>query len=50
MDTSKELDFYADFKYIRFIKFTYIHQKLQSWENLPYFQKREKRPLKVIES
>ena len=35
--TSKESDFYADFKYISFIKFNLCHQKLRSWENLLYF-------------
>ena len=38
-DTSKELDFYADFKYINFVKFSLCHQKLRAWENLPYFGK-----------
>ena len=28
IDISKELDFYADFKYISFIKFSLSHQKL----------------------
>ena len=37
--TSKESHFNADFKYISFIKFSYTHQKLQAWENLPYFRK-----------
>ena len=32
-DTSKELDFYADFKYISFIKFSLYHQKLRAWKN-----------------
>ena len=30
--TSKELYFYADFKYISF-KFSLTHQKLRAWEN-----------------
>ena len=30
IDTSKELDFYADLKYISFIKFNLTHQKLQA--------------------
>ena len=38
-DTSKELDFYADFKYISFMKFSLCHQKLRALENLPYFGK-----------
>ena len=38
-DTSQELDFYADFKYISFIKFSLCHQKLRARENLPYFGK-----------
>ena len=29
-DTSKELDFHADFKYISFIKFGLCHQKLRA--------------------
>ena len=38
-DTSKESNFYADSKYISFIKFNLCHQKLQAWENLRYFGK-----------
>ena len=38
-DTSKELDFYADFKYTSFIKFSLCPQKLRALENLPYFGK-----------
>ena len=30
IDTPSESDFYADFKYIRFIKFSLIHQKMQA--------------------
>ena len=30
IDTSKELDFYADFKYIGFIRFSLNHQKLRA--------------------
>ena len=37
--TSKELHFNADFKYISFIKFSLSHQKLRTWENLPYLGK-----------
>jgi len=37
--TSKESHFYADFKYISFIKFSLTHQKLGAWENLPYLGK-----------
>jgi len=48
--TSKELHFNADFKNISLIKFSLTHQKLRAWENLPYFRKWGKRPLKVIES
>ena len=29
-DTLKELDFYADFKYISFVKFSLTHQKLRA--------------------
>ena len=32
IDTSKESDFYADFKYTSFIKFIFTHQKLRVWE------------------
>ena len=35
--TSKESCFNADFKYISLTKFSLTHQKLQAWENLPYF-------------
>ena len=38
-DTSKELDFHADFKCISFIKFSHTHRKLRAWENLLYFRK-----------
>ena len=31
-DISKESDFYADFKYISFIKFSLCHQKLRAWK------------------
>ena len=51
--TSKESNFYAEIRYISFIKFSLTHQKLQSLthrKNLPYFWKRGKHPLKVIES
>ena len=37
--TSKESHFNADFKYINFIKISFIHRKLRSWENLPHFWK-----------
>ena len=47
--TSKESEFHADFKYVRFIKFSLCHQKLWAWENLPYFRNRGKHPLKVTE-
>ena len=30
LDTSKELDFNADFKYISFSKFSFTHQKLRA--------------------
>ena len=30
IDTLKELDFYADFNYINFIKFSLIHHKLRA--------------------
>ena len=49
-DTSKESDFYADFKYISFYKFSLAHQNLQAWENCLIFEKMGKHPLKVIES
>ena len=50
IDTSKESDFYPDFKHTSFIKFSLTHQKWPAWENLPYFENRRKHPLKVIES
>ena len=37
--TSKESNFYADFKYISFIKFSLTNQMLRAWENVPYFRK-----------
>jgi hypothetical protein len=37
IDISKELAYYADSKYIRFIKFSLTHQNLQAWENLSNF-------------
>ena len=40
VDTSKELDFYADFEYTSFFKFDLTHQKLKAWENMPYFRKK----------
>ena len=45
-DKSKESDFYADFKYISFIKFSLRHQKLRARENLPYFGKQGETPPK----
>ena len=36
-DTSKDLDFHADSKYIGFIKLGLCHQKLRAQENVPYF-------------
>ena len=50
IDASKELYFYAYFKYISFTTFNLTHQKLRAWENLLHFRKRRKHPLKVIES
>ena len=47
---SKELEFYADFKYLSFIKFNLTHQRLRTRENLPDFWKKGKHPLKDIES
>ena len=43
----KESDFYADFKYISFINFSFTVQKLGAWENLPYFEKKGEHPLNV---
>jgi hypothetical protein len=40
IDTSKEYNSYADFKYISFIKFSLTHQKSSAWENLSYFQEK----------
>ena len=42
--TSKESHFYADFKYISFIKFSPIHQKLRAWKNLSNSRKKEETP------
>jgi len=36
-NTSKELDFHADFKYLSFIKFSLCHQKLRAWEKFASF-------------
>ena len=44
IDISKELAYYADSKYIRFIKFSLTHQKLRAWENLSDFQKKGGKP------
>ena len=49
IDTSKELDFNAELKYITFIKFSPTHEKLSAWENLGDFEKSGKDLLKVIE-
>ena len=46
--TTKELDSYADFKYIIFIKFSLCHQKPE--KICLILENREKHPLKVIES
>ena len=32
------------------IKLNLMHQKLQAWENLPYFWKKGETPLRIIES
>ena len=39
INTSKESNFYAYFKYISFIKFSPTQHKLRAWENLPCFGK-----------
>jgi len=46
MDISKQLDYYTDSKYLRFIKLSVIHQKLRAREKLPVFQKRGDTPSK----
>ena len=40
----KKSNFDAYLKNINFIKFSPTHQKLQTWEVLPYFQKRGNTP------
>jgi hypothetical protein len=47
---SNKSAYYADTKYISFIKFSGTHRRLQVWENLPYFWEMEKHTLKVEES
>ena len=46
---SKELNFYCDFKYISFIKFSLIHQKLEPEKVCLILENRGKHPLKLIE-
>jgi len=43
----KRIGLLYDFKYIIFIKFSVIHQKLRGWKNLLYFQKRCKTRHKI---
>jgi len=50
IDTSKESDFFPDFKYLSFIKFILTLEKLQALEYLPCFQNSRKHPIKVTES
>ena len=40
IDTSEEVYFYADSKYVSYIKFSPTHQKLGTSANLPYFWKK----------
>ena len=50
INLSKDFAYYADSKYIRFIKFSVIHQKLRARENVADFRKKvEENPLKVKE-
>jgi hypothetical protein len=46
IDTSKESNFDAYSKYVKFIKSNLIHQKLQAWGNLPNFWKKGGNTLK----
>jgi len=48
IDTTKELDFHADFKYISYTKAN--SSKVMSLRKSLHFQKKVKQPLKVIES
>ena len=45
IDTSKESDFNADFKYMTYTKFSPAY-KLRAWENLADFRKKGERPPK----
>ena len=50
INLSKDFAYYADSKYITFIKFSVIHQKLRARENVADFRKKvEENPLKVKE-
>ena len=50
-DISKESDFYANYKYISFIKFSLCHQKLRSLRKFALFWEIGRNtPLKVIGS
>ena len=48
--TSKELNFYADFKYISFIKFSLAHQSYGPEKIYTILENKKKHPLKLIES
>jgi hypothetical protein len=48
INTYKESNFNADFKYISFIKFNPTHKKLCALENLGEFRKKGKDPLIVL--
>ena len=48
--TSKELHFYADFKYISFIKFNLTHQSYEPQKICVILGNRGKNSLKVVES
>ena len=49
-DTSKELDFHVDSKYISFIKFSFVIKSYEPEKICLILENRRKYPLKVIES
>ena len=46
IDTSKDLAFYADTKYIKVIKIGFTYEKLRAWEIFPDFRERRETPPK----
>ena len=41
---SKEFTFYANSKYVKFVKFDVNHRKVRDWENVPDFRKKGEAP------